>query len=128
MANNYYDEIIHIKVNSVEIEGSLIIPENARGIVLFAHGSGSSRYSPRNNFVAEMLRKNGFATLLIDLLTENEDLVYKTRFDIDLLTSRLLVVTRWLQSQDKTEKLRIGYFGASTGTASALKQLQNLAI
>ncbi|EKE03194.1 MAG: hypothetical protein ACD_20C00234G0016 [uncultured bacterium] len=126
MANNYYDEIIHIKVNSVEIEGSLAIPENVRGIVLFAHGSGSSRYSPRNNFVAEILRKNGFATLLIDLLTENEDLVYKTRFDIDLLTNRLLVVTRWLQSQDKTEKLLIGYFGASTGAASALKAAAKL--
>lgn len=126
MINNYYDEIIHIRVNSVQIEGSLVIPENAQGIVLFAHGSGSSRHSPRNNFVAEVLRKSGFATLLIDLLTETEDLVYKTRFDIDLLTNRLLLVTEWLQNQDKTKKFPIGYFGASTGAASALKAAAKL--
>ncbi|OGI28194.1 MAG: hydrolase [Candidatus Melainabacteria bacterium RIFOXYA12_FULL_32_12] len=120
MVIHYYEEIVHIKVNSIEIEGSLEIPANAKGIVLFAHGSGSSRYSPRNNFVAQVFRQNGLATLLIDLLTETEDLIYKTRFDIDLLTDRLLTATKWLQNNAKTEKLSISYFGASTGAAAAL--------
>ena len=126
MVIHYYEEIVHIKVNSIKIEGSLEIPANAKGIVLFAHGSGSSRYSPRNNFVAQVLRQNGLATLLIDLLTETEDLIYKTRFDIDLLTDRLLTATKWLQNNAKTEKLSISYFGASTGAAAALKAAARL--
>jgi dienelactone hydrolase len=89
--------------------------------VLFAHGSGSSRFSPRNNFVARVLRQANIGTLLMDLLTEAEEAVYETRFDIDLLTSRLLQATRWLHEQPNTQHLAIGYFGASTGAAAALK-------
>jgi len=113
--------LIKIPANAITLEGALGIPDDAQGIVLFAHGSGSSRHSPRNNFVAQVLREGGLATLLIDLLSEEEDLVYETRFDIDLLTRRLLTTTRWLQEQRETKDLPIGYFGASTGAAAALK-------
>lgn len=121
MTTKAFEEIVYIPINSVKLEGALAIPENAEGIVLFAHGSGSSRLSPRNNFVAQVLRQSNLATLLIDLLTEQEDTVYRTRFDIDLLTKRLLAVTKWLQKEDETKDLPIGYFGASTGAAAALK-------
>lgn len=97
------------------------IPQRVPGIVLFAHGSGSSRLSPRNNFVAEVLREAGLGTLLIDLLTEEEDEVYETRFDIDLLTKRLIAIIHWLQEQPRTKNLNVGLFGASTGAAAALK-------
>lgn len=107
-----------IKLDDVELPGTLDIPDNAKGIVVFAHGSGSSRLSPRNNFVAKELRNAGFGTLLFDLLTEKEDETYETRFDIDLLTRRLVAVTRWLAA--RRIRLPIGYFGASTGAASAL--------
>jgi dienelactone hydrolase len=89
--------------------------------VLFAHGSGSSRHSPRNNYVAAVLRQAGIGTLLFDLLTEEEDSVYKTRFDIHLLTDRLTAATKWLTARPETMKLKIGYFGASTGAAAALE-------
>lgn len=97
------------------------LPDGAHGIVVFAHGSGSSRLSPRNNYVAEVLRDAGMATLLFDLLTEAEDRDYERRFDIGLLTRRLAEATRWLQKQDATRDLAIGYFGASTGAAAALQ-------
>ena len=97
------------------------IPSGARGIVVFVHGSGSSRLSPRNNYVAEVLRDAGMATLLFDLLTEAEDRDYERRFDIDLLTRRLIEATYWLQEQAQTRDLAIAYFGASTGAAAALK-------
>lgn len=116
-----FKEEISIKINSIIIEGELTIPENSNGIVLFAHGSGSSRFSPRNNFVAEILQKNNLATLLIDLLTKEEDLIYESRFDIDLLAERLIRVTDWLKEFNKTKNLNIGYFGASTGAAAAVK-------
>jgi dienelactone hydrolase len=90
-------------------------------VVLFAHGSGSSRFSPRNTYVAEVLQQRGIGTLLFDLLTKEEDLVYQTRFDIALLTSRLVAATEWLRTNPGTESLRIGYFGASTGAAAALQ-------
>ena len=93
------DRIVHIPVNRVKLEGSLIIPSKARGVVLFAHGSGSSRHSPRNNFVAQTLQSAGIGTLLMDLLTQQEDAVYETRFDIDLLTWRLERATQWLMAQ-----------------------------
>jgi putative phosphoribosyl transferase len=101
------------------LEGSLCLPRNSRGIIVFAHGSGSSRFSPRNNFVARELRKSGLSTLLFDLLTREEEEIDevsgKLRFDIRLLADRLIGVTDWLRKQPETGKLSIGYFGASTG-------------
>ncbi len=117
----YPERTVQIPVDSVLIEGAFALPEQAESLVVFAHGSGSSRFSPRNNFVARILRRAGIGTLLMDLLTEKEDARYETRFDIDLLTDRLLQVTRWLQGQPGTTSLGIGYFGASTGAAAALK-------
>lgn len=107
-------------------QGGLGIPASAQGIVLFAHGSGSSRLSVRNTYVAGVLRRHGIATLLFDLLTEMEDRVYETRFDIDLLTHRLLLATEWVQQQPSLRPLGIGYFGASTGAAAALKAAATL--
>lgn len=121
MIEENFEHLVYIPADSVILEGALDIPEGAQGIVLFAHGSGSSRHSPRNNFVAGILRTGGLATLLIDLLTEEEDMLYETRFDIDLLTQRLMAATQWLQNQPRTKNLAIGYFGASTGAAAALK-------
>lgn len=101
--------------------GLLGIPAGAQGIVVFAHGSGSSRLSPRNNYVAEVLRDAGMATLLFDLLTETEDRDYERRFDIEVLARRLVEATYWLQEQEATRDLEVAYFGASTGAAAALK-------
>ena len=112
---------VHIPAGQVELDGELILPPSAKGVVLFAHGSGSSRFSPRNTYVAEVLQHRGIGTLLIDLLTREEDQDYATRFDIDLLTQRLLAATAWLQSDQKTQALSLGYFGASTGAAAALQ-------
>ena len=106
------------------IEGNLTIPADARGIVLFAHGSGSSRHSPRNRFVAKTLNGDGLATLLMDLLTVTEEeydvVTRRHRFDIGLLAARLLGAIEWIQHQPETRNLRIGLFGASTGAAAAL--------
>ena len=116
--------LVHIPAGpsgTVSLEGMLELPDNATGVVLFAHGSGSSRLSPRNNYVARVLRDAGLGTLLIDLLTQREDMDYATRFDIPLLTRRLLAATRWLQGEPATLSLAIGYFGASTGAAAALQ-------
>lgn len=110
----------------VTIDGLLAIPEGAKAIIIFAHGSGSGRFSTRNNFVAEELRKAGLATLLFDLLTEEEDRVYENRFDIPKLTERLIEVTRWASKQQETKNLPIAYFGASTGAASALEAAADL--
>lgn len=115
------EQIVHIPVDGVQIEGLLQLPVNPQGIVLFAHGSGSSRHSPRNNFVARELHAQHLGTLLLDLLTVGEDLDYQTRFDIPLLTHRLLVATRWVLQHAATQRLPIGYFGASTGAAAALQ-------
>lgn len=114
-------EEISIPAGGVKLDGELIIPEGARGLVIFSHGSGSSRHSPRNRFVAERLHQEKMATLLFDLLTEDEDEFRKNRFDIELLTTRLQKVTHWISQQNETHLLPIGYFGASTGAASALK-------
>ena len=115
---------VKIPVGRVTIEGNLSIPPAARGIVLFAHGSGSSRFSSRNQYVAKALNKAGLATLLIDLLTrEEEDIDTSTgefRFDIDLLSQRLISATKWLRENPATRNLAFGYFGASTGAAAAL--------
>ena len=112
---------VRLDIRNAQLEGSLSIPKGARGIVVFAHGSGSSRFSPRNVFVAEELQKAGIGTLLLDLLTEKEDKVYETRFDIDLLTERLGGVLQSLEKEPATEGLTVGLFGASTGAASALR-------
>jgi len=106
------------------LEGNFAVPEGSRATVLFAHGSGSSRHSPRNRFVAGVLQNAGFATLLMDLLTAQEEALDEqpaaARFDIDLLARRLVAATWWLQGQSQAAKLPIGYFGASTGAAAAL--------
>ena len=115
---------VRLTAGEVTLHGNLLIPEQARGLVAFAHGSGSSRHSPRNQYVAQALRDAGLATLLFDLLTldeEAEDLISgRQRFDIDLLARRLIGATDWLQSNEATRRLRLGYFGASTGAAAAL--------
>jgi len=116
----------NIPAGGVELEGVLAIPGRAKGVVLFAHGSGSSRHSPRNNFVAEKLHDAGVGTLLMDLLTRQEDMIYETRFDIDRLTSRLERATLWLIEQPPVQSLAIGYFGASTGAAAALSAAATL--
>lgn len=116
-----FDQIVHIPADNIHIEGMLELPNNAQGIVLFAHGSGSSRHSPRNNYVARILHSGGMGTLLMDLLTREEDMDDETRFDIPLLTRRLLASTDWLQTQHRLNQLPIGYFGASTGAAAALQ-------
>lgn len=118
--------LVSIPTDHVVLEGMLELPENAVGVVLFAHGSGSSRHSPRNNFVAEVLRRTGTGTLLFDLLTSREESVYETRFDIPLLTRRLLAATRWARQDEATRDLPIGYFGASTGAAAALQAAAEL--
>ncbi|WIV66949.1 dienelactone hydrolase family protein [Natrialbaceae archaeon AArc-T1-2] len=115
------DSLVSIPVDDVELEGELIVSDDARGLVIFAHGSGSSRKSPRNNYVAEVLRERGVGTLLFDLLTEREDQSRENRFDIPLLTDRLVSVTEWVSQRNDTGDLRYGYFGSSTGAASALR-------
>lgn len=112
---------VKIPAGSVELSGELVLPPKASGVVLFAHGSGSSRFSPRNTYVANVLQQHGIGTLLFDLLTRAEDQDYAQRFDIDLLTQRLLAATDWLQKNPVTKSLKIGYFGASTGAAAALQ-------
>jgi len=121
MTTTKLEQLVHIPADQATLEGMLELPENAQGVVLFAHGSGSSRHSPRNNYVARILRESGVGTLLIDLLTQEEDVNYETRFDIPLLTRRLLAATQWLQHDERTNHLPIGYFGASTGAAAALQ-------
>ncbi|MCL4246927.1 MAG: dienelactone hydrolase family protein [Anaerolineae bacterium] len=116
---------VHIPVGGVTLHGDLALPPGATGIVLFAHGSGSSRHSPRNRYVAEVLQHDGLATLLFDLLTTDEEaedvLTRRLRFDIHLLTQRLIGATEWMHAQPEAAALRIGYFGASTGAAAALQ-------
>lgn len=114
-----YKEIV-IPVGNINLKGNLRLSTNSKGMVIFSHGSGSSRMSTRNNFVADLLYENGFSSLLFDLLTENEDLIYENRFNIELLTDRLLKVTKWISKNKETKHLPVGYFGASTGAASAL--------
>jgi dienelactone hydrolase len=115
---------VKIQVGSLRLDGDLHVPTGARGIVLFAHGSGSSRFSPRNRQVAAALQEAGLATLLMDLLTREEERVDEVtrhlRFDIDLLAERLVTATDWVRANAGTRGLRIGYFGASTGAAAAL--------
>jgi alpha/beta superfamily hydrolase len=122
MIQNKYSEVIRIPAGKIELEGELVIPPDAKSLVIFSHGSGSSRFSPRNNFVAKILHERGIATFLLDLLTKEEDEVYDNRFNIDLLTERLITATKYLSAfSHKTENFDFGFFGASTGAASAIR-------
>ena len=114
------EQLVHIPAEGVTLEGLLVIPAIAQGVVLFAHGSGSGRHSPRNTYVAQILQRGGFGTLLLSLGTLAEAGVYGPRYDIDLLALRLVAVTHWLQAQPAARHLSLGYFGASTGAAVAL--------
>src|SRR5881394_2956971 len=115
---------VHIRSGHVQLEGDLNIPDGAQGVVLFAHGSGSSRHSPRNQFVARTIREAGVGTLLFDLLTQEEEAVdmrtRHLRFDIGLLAERLVDATNWIKRGADTSHLRVGYFGSSTGGGAAL--------
>jgi pimeloyl-ACP methyl ester carboxylesterase len=115
------ETLVRVAVDDAELEGALAVPEGATGLVVFAHGSGSSRTSPRNNFVAETLRDRGLGTFLFDLLTEAEDRDREARFDVSLLTERLVAVTEWLATREDAGSLDVGYFGSSTGAAAALR-------
>jgi dienelactone hydrolase len=118
------ERLVHVRTGIVALTGNLVVPDGASGVVLFAHGSGSSRLSPRNRSVARRLSELGFATLLIDLLTSEEETIdiqtAHLRFDIGLLADRLAGAKGWLAEQPNTRDLRVGYFGASTGAAAAL--------
>lgn len=124
MASNVFEKLVHVKVGKTILEGNLAVPNGSKGIVLFAHGSGSSRHSPRNKYVAGVLQEASLSTLLIDLLTVAEERVdaytAHLRFDIGLLAQRLSGATDWLVDNPETRHLQIGYFGASTGAAAAL--------
>jgi dienelactone hydrolase len=113
--------LIHIQHEDTGMEGMLELPHEAQGIVLFAHGSGSSRLSPRNNYVARILREAGIGTLLLDLLSAEEEVDPQHRFDIALLTLRLRTAARWLAREPATAQLPLGLFGASTGAGAALR-------
>ncbi len=119
-----HEQSVQVSIGPVSLQGSLGVPANALGVVLFAHGSGSSRHSPRNRFVAQALRQAGLATLLMDLLTIEEEAVdahtAHLRFDIELLAERLGAATDWLNQAPSTAGLSVGYFGASTGAGAAL--------
>src|SRR4030081_3224232 len=121
-AQTVEETLVHVSAGSVTLDGHLPLPEDARAVVLFAHGSGSSRHSPRNRYVARVLNEAKLATLLIDLLTLHEEVVdactAHLRFDIDLLAERLVDATDWLTQFPDTKHLRIRYFGASTGAAA----------
>jgi dienelactone hydrolase len=124
VAQTAEDQLVQVPAGSVTLEGNLSLPEQSRAIVLFAHGSGSSRHSPRNRYVARVLNEAKLAILSIDLLTLHEEVIdartAQLRFDIDLLAERLIDATDWLTQFPDTKNLRIGYFGASTGAAAAL--------
>lgn len=121
-----FKEEIEIPVGTITLRGHIMIPHGAASIVVFVHGSGSSRHSARNKLVAELLYQAGFGILLFDLLTLEEDRDGTKRFDIDFLTKRLIEVTEWLSTDKRTTGLGIGYFGASTGAAAALEAAADL--
>ena len=125
-AHAYYDAEVRIPIEPpIVLPGHCMIPRGATGIVVFAHGSGSSRHSPRNQAVARYLNDHGLGTLLLDLLTEGESADRRKVFDIELLATRLVRARRWLASQPRCQRLAIGYFGASTGAAAALLAAAN---
>ena len=119
--NFRFNNEVDIPLSDATLKGELIVPLSAEAIVVFSHGSGSSRNSARNKMVATYLHQHNFGTLLFDLLTPEEDLQQQTRFDIGLLTQRLFAATKWLQKQPTVQDCSLGFFGASTGAASALK-------
>jgi len=118
------EQALKIPVGNVEVEGNLFLPSGTQSMVVFAHGSGSSRFSPRNQYVAKEFNKANLGTLLFDLLTpeeeEEDELTAEYRFNIALLAARLVGTTQWLRNDPSTRNLKIGYFGASTGAAAAL--------
>lgn len=118
------ETLVHVLTSTATLEGNLSVPAGASGVVLFAHGSGSSRRSPRNRYVAQVLQEGGLATLLVDLLTADEEaidtLTAKLRFDMNLLSTRLIGAVDWLSDYPATRNLGIGLFGASTGGGAAL--------
>ncbi len=116
-----FQDTITIRVGDTALCGELVLPQKVESLVLFSHGSGSSRFSPRNNFVARILNEHGIGTFLLDLLTREEDEIYTNRFNIDLLTERLILATKYLSTFEHSKNLDFGYFGASTGAASAIK-------
>jgi pimeloyl-ACP methyl ester carboxylesterase len=120
MELRFHNEV-SIPTGNKILKGELLIPLDAKSIIVFSHGSGSSRFSRRNREVAKYLNENNLGSLLFDLLTEEEDQLYNNRFNIDLLTKRLAGATEWLEKFPAANNCRIGYFGASTGAASALK-------
>lgn len=126
--NFRFNQDVLIPAGRVTLEGELIIPLKAEGIIIFSHGSGSSRFSSRNRMVAAWLHEQNFGTLLFDLLTKEEDANYQKRFDIDLLTERLCDATKWLAKQPEAKTCGVGFFGASTGAASALKAAAKLSL
>jgi len=121
---NVEEGLVYVNAARVTLEGNLLIPDGARGLVMFAHGSGSSRFSSRNRYVADVLRRSGVGTLLIDLLTRDEENVdlrtAHLRFDIGLLADRLVGASEWLAKQPETTRMKLGLFGASTGGGAAL--------
>ena len=123
---NEYDSGVSIELpgEGLTLQGNLSIPKEAKGLIIFAHGSGSSRFSSRNKFVADVLKQHQFATLLMDLLTPEEEVVdnetAQFRFDIPMLAQRLIGATKWVKRNKQTQSFQIGYFGASTGSAAAL--------
>jgi pimeloyl-ACP methyl ester carboxylesterase len=120
--NSVYSKYKEIEINigTIVLMGNLRISDKDKGMIIFSHGSGSSRMSSRNNFVADLLLKKGFSSLLFDLLTPEEDREYDNRFNITLLTKRLVDITKWIHYKPIAQELPIGYFGASTGAASTL--------
>src|SRR5512138_940170 len=121
---NTENRYVRIPSTGVDLEGILSIPENAKGLVVFVHGSGSSRHSPRNQYVAQVLQEVGLATLLLDLLSRSEEAedmeTRRLRFDIGMLAERLVAAADWLKHKPETDVLRLGCFGASTGAGAAL--------
>jgi len=120
MSREIIEELVKIPAASATLEGFLELPEGTKAIVVFAHGSGSSRHSKRNRYVAGVLHEAGIGTLLFDLLSPEEDMAYENRFNIGLLAERLRAATNWLRDKPKTGNLVTGYFGSSTGAAAAL--------
>ena len=115
-----------IPYGDIQLKGDLFIPDQAHSIIIFSHGSGNSRFSPRNSFIYDAMNRYGIATLLIDLLTEDEVSLYENCFDIQLLADRLVAVTEYVHQWNETSNFPIGYFGASTGAASAFKAARKL--
>ncbi len=126
MTDDVSRQLVHVPAGSVKLEGVIALPHGTDAVVIFAHGSGSSRHSRRNIFVAGALNNEGIGTFLFDLLTREEDIVYENRFDIGLLTERLKAATKWVSDRPQTMNLHIGYFGASTGAAAALNAAADL--